>query len=178
MKRFFQHFASRQGFSLIEVNMAIFVLAGGALALLGLFPLGLRESLAARNEMRVTAFCERFLGAARVVADKPGVKDYDTLLDALEGDFSYHIEDDMDERDTVRAHEDPKNSGVWYRAWSNEPTVANGSNIETVRDGDVTRQAVEICVQATAEDCRKNTRPLANAPVYSVWVYVTSVNKE
>lgn len=177
MRRISFHTALRAGFSLIEVNMAIFVLAGGALALLGLFPLGLRESLAARNEMRVAAFCERFMGAARTVAEKPGVVDADTLLNELEGDFGFRVEDPVEDDDRVEAHEDPENSGVWYRAWWKEPDVTNSGNIETVNNGDRKTEAVQVCVQATGEDCSKNTRPLKTAPVYVVNVFVTSTNK-
>lgn len=169
----------RAGFSLIEVNMAIFVLAGGALALLGLFPLGLRESLAARNEMRVAAFCERFMGAARTVAEKDGVTDADTLLNELEREFNFRVGDPVEEDDKVEAHEDPERSGVWYRAWWREPDPANAGNIETVtgKNPDRRIEVVQVCVQATGEDCSKNTRPLKTAPVYVVDVFVTSVNK-
>lgn len=177
MRRIPLHDALRAGFSLIEVNMAIFVLAGGALALLGLFPLGLRESLAARNEMRVAAFCERFMGAARTVAEKPGVTDADTLLNALERDFRFRVGDPVEEDDRVEAHEDPENSGVWYRAWWREPDTANAKDIETVSFGNRKIEAVQVCVQATGEDCSKNTRPLKTAPVYVVDVFVTSANK-
>ncbi len=177
MRRNTLHAALRAGFSLIEVNMAIFVLAGGALALLGLFPLGLRESLAARNEMRVAAFCERFMGAARTVAEKPGVTDADALLDALEGDYRFRVGDPVEDDDKVEAHEDPERSGVWYRAWWREPRVANTGNIESVSNGNRKVEAVQVCVQATGEDCSKNTRPLKTAPVYVVDVFVTSANK-
>lgn len=180
MRRFSLHRTLRAGFSLIEVNMAIFVLAGGALALLGLFPLGLRESLAARNEMRVAAFCERFMGAARTVAEKPGVTDADKLLNALERDFNFRIGDPVEEDDKVEAHEDPERSGVWYRAWWREPRTTNVGNIETVSSNNPNRkiEAVQVCVQATGENCSKNTRPLKTAPVYVVDIFVSSVNKE
>ena len=90
----------RAGFSLIEVNMAIFVLAGGALALLALFPLGLNESTEANSEMRVAAFADRFIGAAKIAAEQAANEDeFEDLLgealDISEGSFS--LRDDSDE---------------------------------------------------------------------------------
>ncbi len=179
MQRFRNSRLLRAGFSLIEVNMAIFVLAGGALALLGLFPLGLRESLAARNEMRVAAFCERFLGAARTSAEKPGVVDADTLLDAIEGDFGFTIGEAGDADDTFRVHEDPENSGVCYRAWWREPDPSNARSISSITFGSHKVEVVQLCVQATGDASAKkgNVYALNTAPIYAVDVVVSSANK-
>ena len=49
---------SRKGFSLIEVNVAILLVAVGLMALFALFPEGLRLSGEARNDTRQAAFAE------------------------------------------------------------------------------------------------------------------------
>lgn len=162
--------ASRRGFSLIEVNMAIFVLAGGALALLGLFPLGLRQSLASRNEMRVTAFAERFMGAARIAATMPGVTDIDDLLDTLEGTpFNFTVDDDPgDTGDTSMAKDD---SGVWYRAWVLEDEAWTPADT-----GDKT--VAEVGIRVTAENADQNKRALNSASTYMVRVFIDKNNEE
>lgn len=146
----------RDGFSLIEVNMAIFVLAGGALALLGLFPLGLRESLASRNEMRVAAFAERFINAARIAAmDTENVRTIDDLRSALEAEpFNITVSSDAGDADDENAHED-STSGVFYRAWVLEDAMDN---------------VVQAGIQVTAENAKQNKRALLTAPVYVVRV--------
>jgi type II secretory pathway pseudopilin PulG len=155
----------RAGFSLIEVNMAIFVLAGGALALLGLFPLGLRESLAARNEMRVAAFAERFINAARVAAsDAQNVATVDDLRSALESaPFNFTVSTDAGDADDENAHKDE--SGVYYRAW-----VIQDPDWQSEALGD--KEIAQVGVQVTAENAQQNKRALLVAPVYVVRVII------
>lgn len=47
-----------KGFTLIEVELSLMVLSLGVLAVVGLYPLGLRESTAAREDVRVVAASE------------------------------------------------------------------------------------------------------------------------
>lgn len=161
----------KAGFSLIEVNMAIFVLAGGALALIALFPMGLRESLASRNEMRVAAFAERLLGAAQIAACDPEVTTADDLADALaSAPFNFEIDEDAGDYDTASsAHEDPT-SGVYYRAWLLKDDAYQGANY-----GD--KEVAQIGVQVTAENAKQNRRALRSAPVYVLRVVVDKKNK-
>ena len=68
--------SSRHGFSLIEVNLAVFVMAVGILALMGLFPTGLRESMQSRADLKQTMFADYALSilqanAACVRLDHP-----------------------------------------------------------------------------------------------------------
>lgn len=49
-----------RGFSLIEVNIAILVVAGGLLSLFSLFPAGLRMSTAAMSDTRQALFADDF----------------------------------------------------------------------------------------------------------------------
>ena len=50
----------RAGFSLIEVNMAILIAAGGLLSLFSLFPTGLRQSVMSQADMYQCTFANSF----------------------------------------------------------------------------------------------------------------------
>ena len=50
----------RAGFSLIEVNMAILIAAGGLLSLFALFPTGLRQSVMSQADMYQCTFANSF----------------------------------------------------------------------------------------------------------------------
>lgn len=65
---------NRFGFSLIEVNIAILVIAGGLLSLFSLFPAGLRMSSAALSDTRQALFADDFFSyfddGVRQIADR------------------------------------------------------------------------------------------------------------
>lgn len=157
----------KAGFSLIEVNMAIFVLAGGALALMALFPLGLRDSLASRHEMRLSAFAERLLGAAQMAANDPQVASVDDLADALSGSpFNFTLDDDPGDYDSLVSASHDSTSGVYYHAWILRET-----------SGTEDKEIAQIGVQVTAENAKQNRLALRNAPVYVIRVAVDKKNK-
>ena len=157
----------RAGFSLIEVNMAIFVLAGGALALMALFPLGLRDSLASRNEMRLSAFAERLLGAAQIAASDPAVASVDDLADALESSpFNFTLDDDPGNYNSNTTAEHDATSGVYYHAWILKDSTDTDD-----------KEIAQIGVQVTAENAKQNRFALRNAPVYVIRVAVDKKNK-
>ena len=54
----------RSGFSLIEVNMAVFVLAIGVLGMAALYPLGLRESIQSQADLKQSMFADYILNVA------------------------------------------------------------------------------------------------------------------
>ena len=56
-----------RGFSLIEVELALFVVGLGLLAVIGLYPFGFRETTAAREDLVAMAAAEGVL--ARLVSD-------------------------------------------------------------------------------------------------------------
>jgi hypothetical protein len=64
----------RSGFSLIEVNMAVFVLAVGILSMAVLYPLGLRESMQSQADIKQSMFADYVLSVAVAIAckTKPG----------------------------------------------------------------------------------------------------------
>jgi type II secretory pathway pseudopilin PulG len=58
----------RSGFSLIEVQMAIFVVAVGVLSMVALYPLGLRESVLSQEELKQSMFADYILNVAVAAA--------------------------------------------------------------------------------------------------------------
>jgi len=63
MKRIFRHLAgSRAAFTLMEVNLAILIMAVGVLTMTSLYPLGFRESEAAQDDVRAAVMADEVLG--------------------------------------------------------------------------------------------------------------------
>ena len=63
----------RSGFSLIEVNMAVFVLAIGVLSMAVLYPLGLRESMQSQADLKQSMFADYILNVAVSAASSTNV---------------------------------------------------------------------------------------------------------
>jgi len=63
----------RSGFSLIEVNMAVFVLAIGVLSMAVLYPLGLRESMQSQADIKQSMFADYILNVAVSAASSTNV---------------------------------------------------------------------------------------------------------
>jgi Tfp pilus assembly protein PilV len=63
----------RSGFSLIEVNMAVFVLAIGVLSMAVLYPLGLRESMQSQADLKQSMFADYILNVAVSAANSTNV---------------------------------------------------------------------------------------------------------
>ena len=63
----------RSGFSLIEVNMAVFVLSIGVLSMAVLYPLGLRESIQSQADLKQSMFADFVLNVAVAAASNPDV---------------------------------------------------------------------------------------------------------
>lgn len=53
--------AARSGFSLMEVNMAVFIMAIGIMGMVALFPLGLREGIQGRADLKQAMFADHAL---------------------------------------------------------------------------------------------------------------------
>jgi type II secretory pathway pseudopilin PulG len=63
----------KNGFSLIEVNMAIFVMATAVLMVAGLYPMGLRESIQSQSDFKQVMFADYVLNVAVAAACSPNV---------------------------------------------------------------------------------------------------------
>ncbi len=169
----------RKGFSLIEVNMAIFVLAGGALALLALFPYGLNFSRNANAAMRVTTAAQQFVSAVRIAAEDPEVlsavdSEGKANPEAMWGKLESKVEDitglilsDIHDENAIRAF-DLSGGGdnkLWYKAWI----------VESPNMTDVTPQD-SICLQAGIQlmmgKNKPNNKMMSKEPVTLVDVYL------
>ncbi len=64
------------GFSLIEVNLAILIAAGGLISLFSLFPVGLRQSVMSQADLHQAAFASSFFEA--IAANVKLIDDLDT----------------------------------------------------------------------------------------------------
>ncbi len=63
MKQFIRQICkSRAAFTLMEVNLAIFIMAVGVLAMTSLYPLGFRESEQSRDDVRAAVVADEVLG--------------------------------------------------------------------------------------------------------------------
>ena len=63
----------KRGFSLIEVNMAVYVMATGVLAAAMLYPMGLRESIQSQSDFKQVMFADYVLNIAVAAACSPDV---------------------------------------------------------------------------------------------------------
>ncbi|MBO4288025.1 MAG: hypothetical protein J5985_07680 [Kiritimatiellae bacterium] len=66
--------AGRKGFSLVEVNMAVFVMAVGILSMVALYPLGLRESIQGKEDLMEAVFADNLLNQAVAIASSRTLK--------------------------------------------------------------------------------------------------------
>lgn len=64
---------SDRGFSLIEINMAVFVMALGILSMVVLFPLGLRESIQGAADLKQSMFADYALNQCVAAASSTNV---------------------------------------------------------------------------------------------------------
>ena len=63
MRNFFEQIrGARAAFTLMEVNLAIFIMAVGVLAMTSLYPLGFRESQQSRDDIRAAVVADEVLG--------------------------------------------------------------------------------------------------------------------
>jgi hypothetical protein len=66
-------YRSRAGFSLMEVNMAVFVMAVGILSMVALYPLGLRESTQGQADLKQSMFADYVLNQAVAAASQTNI---------------------------------------------------------------------------------------------------------
>lgn len=64
---------NKDGFSLMEVNMAVFVIAIGILSMVALYPLGLRESTQGQADLKQAMFADYVLNQAVAAASQTNI---------------------------------------------------------------------------------------------------------
>ena len=63
MRKFIEQFhRARAAFTLMEVNLAVFIMAVGVLAMASLYPLGFRESQQSRDDVHAAITANEVLG--------------------------------------------------------------------------------------------------------------------
>lgn len=172
----------RQGFSLIEVNIAIFVLATGALALLSLFPFGLQQSRNATNEMILSSCADRFLGAAAIAAAKPGTT-YDDFVDNFEEISELRDISDSEPSDTEAIDlnfNQFKNSNLWYYAWAYEEKVNEISNSNSdTGDASIVHVGILLSLEKTAKyNDKRGESARKRAQLFATKVFLSQVEDD
>lgn len=152
--------------------MAIFVLAGGALALLSLFPFGLQQSRNATSEMVISACADRYLGTAAILATQPNMT-YDTFLDELERISEFKVESvegDMSELDSTAFEEFPNsNKGLYYYAWAYSQDVDEdnaGDNEDYI--------IVHVGIMVSTENCKVSKAARRRAQLFATKLFLTT----
>ena len=73
---------TERGFSLVEVNLAIFVVAIGLLALFSLFPVGLKQGAEGHEETQMSMFASYVLDGMRANAMGVAAADWGSITRA------------------------------------------------------------------------------------------------
>ena len=71
--KFIKRLEQRAAFSLIEVNMAVFVMAVGILSMVVLYPLGLRESTQGQADLKQSMMADYLLSQAVAAASQTNI---------------------------------------------------------------------------------------------------------
>lgn len=82
MKQAVRRLGRRLGFTLMEVNLAIFVMATGVLAMVSLYPLGYRENQQSRDDVWSAAEADRLFNQLHAALGERSIR-WDTWLNAV-----------------------------------------------------------------------------------------------
>ena len=69
-----KRFLSRSGFTLVEVNLAIFIMSVGVLSMCGLYALGYRENRQSEEDVYATAYADSYLAPLVAGLSSPRMK--------------------------------------------------------------------------------------------------------
>ncbi len=166
---------NRLGFSLIEVTMAVGVLAVGALALIGLFPMGLNESVVAQSDMRQAMFNDLVLSCATAVAADPEVRTESQFKAKFNSAVNtLGLTEGLSSSDGSLSEFNPSGNvreRMYYRVWLRSPAVDKS---KTTADVHVSHQ---VCVQSTDRAKAGTARDtLLMSPVYIAGIYLPGDN--
>ena len=126
MKRAFGRF----GFTLVEVNLAIFVMAVGVLSMCALYAFGYRENRQSEEDVFATAYADSYLAPLVAGLSSPQL-DWDAWKQVGDEVSSDAIESGLDAcwpRNGWRDYVDTERSGssTHYRVKSNPKSIASG----------------------------------------------------
>ena len=139
MKKILRHLAgSRAAFTLMEVNLAILIMAIGVLTMTSLYPLGFRESEAAHDDVRAAVVADEVLGKLSAALSSRNIT-WDKWKSAAEA--------------AVKA----SNSGGAGNAWMSYFTLRGQSNFKIDNVGSVNSHAKSV-FDALAGACSGATK--------------------
>jgi hypothetical protein len=160
--KIFKKFAQREAFSLMEVNMAVFVMSVGILSMVVLYPLGLRESTQGQADMKQTMLADYLLNQAVAAASQTNIswKDWSSLplatdapgkmIDVPNGDrWPSFMENKI---------EDPN--------WKDAPQLGRGCRIACVLVPGQSRRIMGIMVQSTDLKNLDSYEDYTNNPIF------------
>lgn len=167
----------RSGFSLIEVTLAIGVLSVGTLALMALFPMGLKESSDAQSDMRQAIFADFVLSCASAAAAAPGITTTRQFLSEFKSISSLQIDEETKNGSgptSVHKYtpsDSPSDRGrLFYRVWLREP---NDDTSGSVLRKDI-RGTYLVCVQSTdRSQAGSAQKTFLMSPVYVTSIYLS-----
>ncbi len=85
--KFFKQIKSRAAFTLMEVNLAIFIMAVGILTMVSLYPLGFRENQQSRDDVRSAALAQYVLNqvSARLSSRDLSWNEWNGIINSAQG---------------------------------------------------------------------------------------------
>lgn len=107
--------AMRRAFTLMEVNLAIFIMATGVLAMVSLYSLGFRESKQSAEDVASASFADQFFAPLVAKLSSPNLtwKDWTAVGEGDEGDAGVSVPELGWEAYAEREKSDPNKQGLF-----------------------------------------------------------------
>jgi len=139
----------RAGFSLMEVNMAVFVLSVGILSMIVLYPLGLRESMQGQADIKQTMFADYVLNQAVGIASQTNITwtQWQSVANLSEGQWPSFIQNDLD-----------------VPSWTDAPQLGDRYDVTCALVPGMSDRLMGIMIQST--DLTKNYDNYTNNPIF------------
>lgn len=144
-----QQIKSRAGFSLMEVNMAVFVLSVGILSMIVLYPLGLRESMQGQADIKQSMFADYMLNQAVGIASQTNITwtQWHSVDGLAPGNWPSFIQNEMDKP-----------------SWTDAPQLGDRYEVSCALVPGMSDRVMGIMIQST--DMTKNYDNYTNNPIY------------
>ncbi|MFO7936457.1 MAG: hypothetical protein R6V06_02495 [Kiritimatiellia bacterium] len=141
------------GFSLMEVNMAVFVLSVGILGMIALYPLGLRESMQGQADIKQTMFADYMLNQAVAIASQKNITwdQWSSVSELAPGQWPSFFKDDPS-----LFEKDPE--------WSDAPSLGKRYEVTCALVPGLSDRIMGIMIQST--DKTKNYQNYTNNPIF------------
>jgi len=120
-----------EGFTLVEIALALLVVAIGAVSIMGLFPAGLQSNKRALDETRVAMFAEDVLGGVKTVIE---ATPWHLVEDKLQFIGVPTVAPDLFANNTIRAD---GNEGKYRYAYGTSESILDAGSVRYKLDVDV-----------------------------------------